>query len=457
MALTDKLSAIGEAIRAKTGKSDKLTLDQMPGEIAGITGGGSGDVTLLEGLSFELDFSNGDMPFAAPNGYAVKSAIVKKPDTLIPANIKSGVEVAGITGTLSGGANPDANDPVYYVTFMNGDQKLYVRPVASGDSCADVKAKGWIETPTKESTVESTFTYSGWSATDGGTANTTAVLQNIKADKTVYAAYTASPRTYTITYYDSDGVTVLKTETLAYGTTPTYSPTKTGVSFSGWVPALAEVTGDASYTATWIEKLLFATAAWEDIARVSEAGEAQQHFKLGDTRVVNVNGTDFTFYIAGFDHDDLADGSGKAGITLLSKSPAGPEVEIASYRDVLFINSAVYSTYNGWVSTLDSDLQSVIKSVSKKHVITASRTIGTKADKLWAPCGAEIGKSPYGMITVYGLGTKYSKITSLPGHVWLRDIAYQQGISTNYMVEYNSASPAAAQKTVYGSFLGFCV
>ena len=43
MALTDKLTAIADAIREKTGKADALTLDQMPTEIAGIeTGGGGG-------------------------------------------------------------------------------------------------------------------------------------------------------------------------------------------------------------------------------------------------------------------------------------------------------------------------------------------------------------------------------------------------------------------------------
>lgn len=42
MALTDKLSAIGVAIRAKTGKSDLLTLDQMPTEIASIVTGDAG-------------------------------------------------------------------------------------------------------------------------------------------------------------------------------------------------------------------------------------------------------------------------------------------------------------------------------------------------------------------------------------------------------------------------------
>ena len=44
MALTDKLSAIGDAIREKTGGTDLLTLDQMPAEISNIQGGGGGEV-----------------------------------------------------------------------------------------------------------------------------------------------------------------------------------------------------------------------------------------------------------------------------------------------------------------------------------------------------------------------------------------------------------------------------
>ena len=42
MALTDKLSAIGNAIREKTGKDDLLTLEQMPGEIQAIETGSGG-------------------------------------------------------------------------------------------------------------------------------------------------------------------------------------------------------------------------------------------------------------------------------------------------------------------------------------------------------------------------------------------------------------------------------
>jgi hypothetical protein len=50
MALTDKLIAIADAIRGKTGGTEELTLDQMVMEIAGISGGGDEDVvkTILE-------------------------------------------------------------------------------------------------------------------------------------------------------------------------------------------------------------------------------------------------------------------------------------------------------------------------------------------------------------------------------------------------------------------------
>ena len=44
MALINKLSAIGDAIREKTGKEDLLTLEQMPEEIRGISGGGGEEI-----------------------------------------------------------------------------------------------------------------------------------------------------------------------------------------------------------------------------------------------------------------------------------------------------------------------------------------------------------------------------------------------------------------------------
>lgn len=45
MALTKKLTAIGDAIRAKTGSTEKLTLDGMASAIAGISTGGGGTLS----------------------------------------------------------------------------------------------------------------------------------------------------------------------------------------------------------------------------------------------------------------------------------------------------------------------------------------------------------------------------------------------------------------------------
>ncbi len=56
MALTDKLTAIADAIRTKTGSTEKLTLAQMPTEIAAIQAGDGGAE-----LVYETEFSVGEV------------------------------------------------------------------------------------------------------------------------------------------------------------------------------------------------------------------------------------------------------------------------------------------------------------------------------------------------------------------------------------------------------------
>lgn len=49
------------------------------------------------------DFSDGDMRITVPDGYLARSAVVKRPETLVPENIAEGVDIAGIIGTLAAG------------------------------------------------------------------------------------------------------------------------------------------------------------------------------------------------------------------------------------------------------------------------------------------------------------------------------------------------------------------
>lgn len=76
--------------------------------ISKASGGGSSLVPftygeLVEDAQISLDFSGGNQQISVPDGSLVKAATILKPDTLVPENIKQGVDIAGITGTHEGG------------------------------------------------------------------------------------------------------------------------------------------------------------------------------------------------------------------------------------------------------------------------------------------------------------------------------------------------------------------
>lgn len=206
--------------------------------------------TLLEKLEVPLDFSNGDMSFEAEAGTAVKSAIIKKPETLIPENIAKDVEIAGIVGTHEGGG---AVEGTVIVTFCNYDgTPLYSRPVFVGDDCPDPVEQGKIDEPTRESTVQYTYAYSGWSLTADGTASASA-LKAVTEDRTIYAAFVANVRYYTARFYN--GATLMQEPQLvAYGSKATPPDTiKTGYDFVGWTPSDLTIYGDTDFYGEWEE------------------------------------------------------------------------------------------------------------------------------------------------------------------------------------------------------------
>lgn len=119
------------------------------------------------------------------------------------------------TSSGGGGGSGESSDLIKHVTFIGEDgTQLYRMPVLTGDNCKDPVANGNIATPTKESTVDTVYTFSGWSLTQGGNANS-AALSNVTEDRMVYVAFKASARTYTVRFYDGD--TLVKTQQVAYG------------------------------------------------------------------------------------------------------------------------------------------------------------------------------------------------------------------------------------------------
>lgn len=57
----------------------------------------------LDAVEIIPDFSAGDMQITVPEGYLARSAVVKRPENLVPENVAEGVDIAGIIGTLATG------------------------------------------------------------------------------------------------------------------------------------------------------------------------------------------------------------------------------------------------------------------------------------------------------------------------------------------------------------------
>lgn len=320
--------------------------------------------------------------------------------TMKPADFATKIESISVGGGSS--------ELVGYVTFMNGETELYKMPVLIGDDCKDPISHGDISTPTKESTVSTVYSYAGWSAIDGGSVDNT-VLNNITEDKTVYAAYEESTRYYTVTFYDEDGTTVLNTMEFGYGQIPSYTPSKSGYTFGEWTTELVPVTGDTSYIASWKAEVYFASSDWAAISAVCEAGEAEQYFSLGDTRTISLTKDDTnyacTLKIVGFNHDDLSDGTGKAGITVaffcfpraLNAYNLGYMTSDRTYKSSY--KNDEYSTYvDSLLDYFPTGLKSVIKTVSKDISLRTSASSFKGSCTLFPMSFTECG---YKQLTTY--------------------------------------------------------
>ena len=154
--------------------------------------------------------------------------------------------------------------------------------------------------PTKEQTVESTFSFKGW----------TPEVTNIEGDAVYTATYEAKARNYTVTWKNYDD-NVIKTETLPYGALPEYAgdtPTKDSsvskvYSFAGWSPMVKEVEGDATYVATFKEETRTYKVTWlNDDGSVLKADDVLYGStpSYGDEDPAKPNKRGVTYYFQGW-------------------------------------------------------------------------------------------------------------------------------------------------------------
>ncbi len=270
-------------------------------------------------------------------------------------------------------------------------------------------------TPTKASTAQYHYTHSGWSLTPGGAADANA-LNNVTADRNVYAAFTATVRTYTVRWYN--GSTLLETDIdQPYNTIPTYNGStpvdaENGQPFIGWEPAVAAITGNTDYYAKF-EPLVDYDALWQAVFDSIDAGTYATDYAVGDVVPLDLGSKGVVnMQIAGFNLDTIADSSEKAPITWISEGILGTK----KYNEALATNEdGSYKlgtgTIGGWENSsvrtyLQEEVKPLIPDVVKSRLLYVTKTHNifdsgskenqTTQDDVWIPSEAEAKYDKYG-------------------------------------------------------------
>ena len=126
----------------------------------------------------------------------------------------------------------------------DGATLLYTETIQDGGNGTYATA------PSRASTAQYIYTFAGWSRDKNSTTADPNATKNVTADRSVYAAYSATVRTYTVRFYN--GTTLLQTvNNVPYGSnatytgsTPTYSGSGEFGPFTGWKPEPTNIQGN---------------------------------------------------------------------------------------------------------------------------------------------------------------------------------------------------------------------
>lgn len=115
MALIDKLNAIGNAIRGKTGKTEPLTLDQMATEISGIETGGNGGIDTSDATATaehivapETAYVNGKKVTGTIPTKKASDLVVNDNSVFVPCGYYPPNDMGGFIKTVMIAMNPPA-------------------------------------------------------------------------------------------------------------------------------------------------------------------------------------------------------------------------------------------------------------------------------------------------------------------------------------------------------------
>lgn len=206
---------------------------------------------------------------------------------------------------------------------------------------------------------------------------------------------------------------------------------------------------------------------WADIDICGRLGMAQQFFKVGDSKTVNIGGTNYEVQIIGFNHDDKVSG-GKAAYSfqLVDCLNQTQQMNTSNTNTGGWNGSAMRGRMSTYKSQLPAALRNVIKTVKKKSGTGGGSSSGTQQtnDDLFLLSEIEIfGTTTY---SVAGEGTQYewykagnSRIKKVNGSAsgWWERSPRSGSAYIFCTVDSSGGADINDANASYGVSFGFCV
>ena len=268
----------------------------------------TGDVTYTPNVQYRISFVNNteilgnywysygiDISYLVEDFVRWYSDRVKKQSSVqydYTWNGKWDKEVTKVTGSVTYQAAFDSSLRKYSVAFVDEDGTV-LKEATTYDYGTKVNAIALpAKDPTKAATVDTTYTFAGWS------------LVAVTGDTTYKATYKADQRKYLVKFVAEDGKTVVESASYAYETEASAikvpkAPAKEGFKFKSWTPEIADVTKNATYKATYIEESKF-VVTWRNEdgtllkQEVYSEGDTPKYPSSNPTKKASVDST-FTF------------------------------------------------------------------------------------------------------------------------------------------------------------------
>lgn len=203
--------------------------------------------------------------------------------------------------------------------------------------------------------------------------------------------------------------------------------------------------------------------SWDTI--ITKLANGTADYVVGDTKIMDYDGTPVYMQLVALDTDDLADGSGKAKSTWISKSILELKKMNESGKSD-WANSDLRAYMRSTViNKIPSNVRNAIKEASKTYRSATGETLSI-VDTVWVPSVRELGVTESTYIKIESQGVIYSDVftsdnkrikfdsTNMAGSWWSRSV---QHTDTFELIANSGGASWQSSTSTAGLVLGFCI